>query len=181
VGTTINSEKTVQKAYIRVSALSDALQLRGFRKDQKLHIKLEVDVTPPLLDKKSRESFFVTRFQEVFPILKHEISTLFAGKILAILNRPYHRGRDFYDLIWYMTRKTAIDLNYLNHGMGQKKFNSLGDVFSEVRGVVQKVTPTLILKDIGHFLEDPSEEEWIKHYQQLFEQLNNNFGIDNTP
>lgn len=170
VGTTINSEKTVQKAFIRVNGLPDALQLKGFRKGQKLHIKVEVDVNPPNLDKKARESFFVTRFQEVFPILKHGLPTLFAGKVLAILNRPYRRGRDFYDLIWYMTKKTEFDLNYLNHGMSQK-FHSPADAYAAIRQVVQEVKPTQIIKDIRHFLEDPSEEEWIKRYQELFNQL----------
>src|SRR3990167_9440080 len=108
----IDEEKIVQKAFLGFAGLPEALQLRSFRKGQKLHIKLETDIRPPALNEGDRESFFVNRFKEIFPILKHTLPTMFAGKILAVLYRAYIRGRDYYDLIWYLTQKTEINLGY---------------------------------------------------------------------
>ncbi|OGQ48046.1 MAG: hypothetical protein A3H42_04020 [Deltaproteobacteria bacterium RIFCSPLOWO2_02_FULL_46_8] len=164
-------DKIVQKAFFRFGNFSETLNLRGFRKDQKLHIKLELDVNPPRLKKEERESFFVNRFQEIFPILKHNLPTLFAGKILAILGRPFTRGRDYYDLIWYLSRKISPNVDYLNRGLKEGRFEKLDDVFEALGKKVDTVKPEIILKDIGHFLEDPSEETWIRDYQKLYRQL----------
>lgn len=171
VTTNVHEDKTVQKAFLRFSDLGEVLNLKSFRKRQKLHVKLEVDVRPPRLEKGERESFFINRFQEIFPILKHTLPTLFSGKILAIFNRPYRRGRDYYDLIWYLSRKTPINLSYLNRQRRGLPFDTESSVFAALRSEIQQMPHALILKDIGSFLEDPREADWIRRYPELFEQL----------
>lgn len=167
-------DKVVQKSFVR---FAQVLSLVGtsFRKDQKMHIKLEVDTRPVPVTDKERESFFVTKFDENFPILKHTNDTLFAGKILAVLNRVYTKGRDYYDLIWHLSRKTKINFAYLNEGhlrQGAKKpFQDIGEVFQTLSEKVALVSLDAILKDLGPFLEDPSEETWIRNYRQIFRQL----------
>ncbi|MDP2600745.1 MAG: nucleotidyl transferase AbiEii/AbiGii toxin family protein [Deltaproteobacteria bacterium] len=170
----VREDKVVQKSFIRFSQVLSMVGAR-FQKDQKLHIKLEIDTRPvPVMDK-DRESFFVTKFDENFPILKHTNETLFAGKILAVLNRAYTKGRDYYDLIWYLTRKTKINLPFLNEGnlrQGVKKpFQDVEEVSQTLSEKVASVSPNAILKDIGPFLEDPNEAVWIKNYQQYFRQV----------
>lgn len=171
VTSTIHEDKIVQKGFLRFGGLSQAFGLKQIAKDQKLHIKLEVDVRPIPLKKGERESFFVNRFQEIFPILKHTLPTLFAGKILALLYRPYQRGRDYYDLIWYLTQKVDLNLDYLNRGVKEKKFKNEQEVFETLEDKIKTVKPTLLLKDISRFLEDSSEETWISRYQELYAQL----------
>ncbi len=165
-----HSEKTVQKAFIRISGLYTKLNL-GAPGSQKIHIKLEVDSKPVPILPEERESFFVTRYGEIFPILKHTLPTLFAGKILAILHRPYSRGRDYYDLIWYMSRKTTINIRYLSANHPKQTFADEKDVYKALQKKIAEVKPEIILKDIGRFLEDPSEISWIERYQELFNQL----------
>lgn len=171
VSSTANADKTVQKGFLHFAGLGEKLGLNAFHKQQKLHVKIEVDVHPVLLKPDERESFFVNRFQEIFPILKHTLSTLFAGKVLALLYRPYDRGRDYYDLIWYLSQKVNLNLGYLNRGSKEKKFKDAKQVFSAVGEKVKNMKPAQILKDMNRFLEDPSDELWIKKYQQLYEQL----------
>lgn len=166
-------EKTVHKAFVKLSKVLHPLGL-SHREGQKIHIKVEVDTSPVLVGDDQLESFFITKFEEIFPILKHRTETLFAGKISAIFSRAYAKGRDYYDLIWYLTRKTEIDLTYLNGSMGQMKRSPFADakeVYRHLGEVVTKVRPEEILKDIGRFLEDPAEERWIRDYQRLFRQL----------
>ena len=166
-------DKIVQKGFLRIANLATAFDLKSFAKTQKFHIKLEVDARPIPLEKGERESFFVDRFQEIFPILKHTLPTLFAGKVLAIFYRPYTRGRDFYDLIWYLSQKVALNLDYLNRGVKGKPFKNLDEVFAALDKKVQLVKPSLLFKDVGRFLEDPSEKSWIDQYQLLYQQKRN--------
>lgn len=167
----VHDDKTVQKAFLKISDLETQLGLKSFRRGQKIHIKLEVDVKPVALKKNERESFFVNRFQEIFPILKHGLSTLFAGKVLAILCRPYDRGRDYYDLIWYLSQKIPLNLAYLNRGLKKQKFKNPEQLMNSIQKKVQQIQVTIILKDIGRFLEDPGEESWIRRYPEVLGQL----------
>lgn len=45
--------------------------------------------------------------------------TLFAGKLHAILCRTYEKGRDWYDLIWYLQRSANINFVYLRNALVQ--------------------------------------------------------------
>ena len=172
----VSQDKIVQKTFIKIVDLLDMLGLSRV-KGQRLHIKLEVDTNPVDIRFGKRESFFVAKYNEIFPILKHDLPTLFAGKILAVLNRPYRRGRDFYDLIWYLSQKININITYLNEGMKQsrtkEKFLDEKEIFKRIEEKVSQIEPDFILKDIGRFLEDPKDMAWIKNYRQVFLQLKN--------
>lgn len=169
----VSQEKTVQKAFIKVVEILERLDLSRVR-GQKIHIKLEVDTNPVNIKFGRIEPFFVSKYNEIFPILKHDLETLFAGKILAILGRPYRRGRDFYDLIWYLNRKVKINLTYLNKGLKQTGCGSElneEEVLKELDEIVDGLQPDFILEDIGRFLEDPGEEAWLKRYREVYFQL----------
>ena len=172
----VSQDKIVQKTFIKIVDILDMLGLSRV-KGQRLHIKLEVDTSPVDIKFGKRESFFIAKYNEIFPILKHDLPTLFAGKILAILNRPYRRGRDFYDLIWYLSQKVNINITYLNEGMKQsslkEKFSDEEEIFERIDGIVSQIESDFILKDISRFLEDPNDIAWIKNYKQVFLQLKN--------
>lgn len=170
----VRSDKVVQKSFIRVSDLLPRIGAQ-FRHSQKLHIKLEVDTRPIPVMPAERETFFVTKFDENFPILKHTNETLFAGKILAVLHRTYTKGRDYYDLLWHLGQKSGINLGYLNKGMlqqgGKKQFLNEEDVLQVLEKKAAEVSVGAILKDISPFLEDSEEEKWMQDYPKFFRQL----------
>lgn len=77
--------------------------------DQKLKIKFEIDPTPYAgIHYESRQIF---AYGKSFNIISNTLETLFAQKIMAIIFRPYQKGRDFYDLIWFLNQKD-IEPNY---------------------------------------------------------------------
>lgn len=170
----VKEEKTVHKSFIRVREILPRMG-KGFRENQKLHIKLEVDTNPVRVTAGEIETHFVVKFDENFPLLKHTDEVLFAGKVLAVMNRVYTKGRDFYDLIWYLKRRTGIDLEYLNRGLRQAhvKFSlkDIPSVFEALRKKVGEVSGKEILSDCGPFLADPSEREWLNRYPEAFEQM----------
>jgi predicted nucleotidyltransferase component of viral defense system len=176
VGVAVKEPKTVDRSFIRFPL--DSLGLAE-RKGQKLHIKLEIDNRPPAIRTDGREEYFLGRYNEVFPIIKHVERVLFAGKVLAILLRPQLLGRDCYDLIWYLQRKTPCDFSYLNAGLRSagKTFppiRGFSGLLLAVRGRLNEIQAPTILQDIQAFLEDPTEADWIKRYPEVFEQMSKN-------
>lgn len=170
---TLNDKKIVQKSFIRISEILHFFGVSPM-KARKLHVKLEIDTNPIKVTNKDLETFFVNKYNEIFPILKHNSETMFASKILAVLNRSYTKGRDFYDLIWYLGNKTEINFSYLNKELkklGSKQVKNKEEVVAMLKKRISKVKSEEILKDIERFLEDVSEIEWIKDYHRLFEQL----------
>lgn len=176
----INEKTVVQKSFLKFTGVFTALDA-GMATDQKLHIKLEVDTRPVKISNDQRESFFINKFNEMFPILKHKLDTLFAGKLLAILCRPYAKGRDYYDLIWYLSQRVPIDMKYLIGGIAQHnrasdeqvhipKFKTVDEILSYLDKKISKVDTSSIMNDVGRFLEDPQEEKWIKNYRDVFKQ-----------
>jgi len=164
----VSSDKVVQKSFIRVGKILHSLSLSPLE-SQKIHVKLEVDTRPVKVSKNEIETFFVTKFNEMFPILKHTDETMFAGKVLAILNREYTKGRDFYDLIWYLNHKIPINLSYL--GNAKLKFKDNLEVIEVLKKRIDNVSINDIMKDLSKFLEDPSDDEaWIGNYHLAFSQ-----------
>lgn len=54
------------------------------------------------------------------------METLFASKLLAVLNRKWKtrvKGRDFYDYLFYISNKTKVNLSFLENGL--KEFGYL--------------------------------------------------------
>ncbi|MFA4814783.1 MAG: nucleotidyl transferase AbiEii/AbiGii toxin family protein [Candidatus Gracilibacteria bacterium] len=169
----VSEDKVVQKSFIRISKVLHTFGLSPL-KSQKIHVKLEIDTNPVPIGSDEMESFFVTKFNEMFPILKHTDDTLFAGKICAVLNREYTKGRDFYDLLWYLNRNQKMNLAYLNRAFKQAKkevyFKDDKDVLQALTKRVENAKVEEIMKDMSRFLEDPSEEVVLKDYHAAFRQ-----------
>ena len=122
-GYEINSSKTkndpvVQSTFLKFSGLLQAAQITKDKRRQ-LSIKLEVDTNPPKGAK--TEKSLVTKYMPI-AITHFDIPTMMAGKIHAALARPYPKGRDWYDLIWYFTRFQAIvpNFDFLTNALEQR-------------------------------------------------------------
>ena len=56
------------------------------------------------------------------------METLFASKLIAVLNRKWQtrvKGRDFYDYLFYISTKTKVNMTFLENGL--KTFGYLSD------------------------------------------------------
>lgn len=113
----VNDQKTVHSAFIRFSGLPYELNLSPHR-DEMLAVKLEVDTRPPA--GAMLETSLVRR-HVLLNIQHHDRASLLAGKLHAILQHPYMKGRDLYDLIWYLSDRNwpAPNLMLLNHALAQ--------------------------------------------------------------
>ncbi|MFC2079826.1 nucleotidyl transferase AbiEii/AbiGii toxin family protein, partial [Candidatus Bipolaricaulota bacterium] len=64
---------------------------------QKLSIKIEVDTSPPA--GATLQTTVINR-DFLLALQHHDLPSLMAGKLHAVLSRRYTKGRDIYDLLW---------------------------------------------------------------------------------
>ncbi|MCK5416272.1 nucleotidyl transferase AbiEii/AbiGii toxin family protein [Candidatus Parcubacteria bacterium] len=113
IGTTNNRGLTLK------FHIGDELNL-GFHSNQ-VHIKIDLNyfVTHPKI---VTESWPQNKYQLSFIIKTYNMSALMASKIAAVFLRGQRgvgnvlyeeKGRDIYDLLWYMSKKIVPDLDYL--------------------------------------------------------------------
>ncbi|MHB1340380.1 MAG: nucleotidyl transferase AbiEii/AbiGii toxin family protein [Coriobacteriia bacterium] len=96
------SRTAVEKAFVKFPGLLYELGLSPHR-DEVLSIKVEVDTNPPAGAVSVVSE--VTRYSTV-RVFHHDRASLFAGKLAAVLMRQYTKGRDLYDLLWYLSDRT---------------------------------------------------------------------------
>lgn len=114
------SMNTVKKIFLKDNSAGNLLHLKYLNKKQpmrKVRIKLEVDTNPPSgghFDLKYHD------FPFAYSLTTQDLPTLFAGKLHALLCRAYVKGRDWYDLIWYLARKTKINFVFLASALEQQ-------------------------------------------------------------
>jgi len=92
--------------------LEDIIKETGVRSNRTVKIKLEVDRQPPL-NFKTEEKLLLRPFS--FYVKCFTKPSLFAGKMHALLFRKWKKrvkGRDWYDLEWYIKKGTPLDVNH---------------------------------------------------------------------
>lgn len=113
----VNDRKTVHSAFVRFPGLLHELGLSPHR-DEVLAVKLEVDTNPPV---GAGLETTVVRRHVILRLQHHDRPSLLAGKLHAIMQRPYLKGRDLYDLLWYLSAHDwpAPNLALLNNALTQ--------------------------------------------------------------
>jgi predicted nucleotidyltransferase component of viral defense system len=112
-------DTTVRKVMLKDSAIEKLLSFRfagKFGVMRKIRIRLEVDTNPP---SGSEYEIRYLDFPFISSVVVHTLSSLFAGKIHALLCREYIKGRDWYDFLWYTARKTPINYALLSSALAQ--------------------------------------------------------------
>lgn len=87
------------------------------QQNELLKIKFEVDVDPVTSFQTEIKTLYLP---SVYTVKTLKLSSLFAGKMHAALLRNWRsrvKGRDFYDVQWYLARKTPLDRVYLEEKM----------------------------------------------------------------
>jgi len=127
-------------------------------KSQKLSIKLEIDTNPPAGWKMQTT---VLNKTYLFSVAHYDLPSMFAGKLHASFYRRYTKGRDIYDLFWYLGKKVRPNLELLNNAIAQSQGESPCITESSLKEFMLKGRAHIDLnaarKDVERFLEDKSE------------------------
>ncbi len=159
VEVTLRTERVVHAAIVKFPGLLSDTSLAPER-GAKLRIRLEVDTRPPA--GAVVETRLITRH---FPLSfrVHDLSSCMAGKIHALLTRPYTKGRDLYDLAWYLTRPERPSPNFdlLCHALAQTGWEGPAVEPGTWRQVLVHRLASLdwpaAVQDVEPFLEDPRD------------------------
>jgi len=151
----MNDQKTVNSAFIRFPGLLYQLGLSPMS-NEVLAVKIEVDTNPPV--GAGLATTVVRRFV-ILQLHHHDQASLLSGKLHAVLQRRSTKGRDFYDLLWYLSDSTWPEPNLflLNNALAQTNWN--GTILTEEnwREQIFKRLKTLnwaaIVGDVRPFVE----------------------------
>ncbi len=156
---TYNDKKTVQHAFIKFEGLLNEAGMSPL-KSQKFSIKLEIDTHPPagaVLKTDVVNKYFPLAF------LSYDLESWFAGKAHALLVRDYVKGRDFFDLGWYLSKWKGLTPNFtlLANALRQTKWKGALPEKDTWRNLlyktVNKTDWSVIKKDVENFLENQSD------------------------
>lgn len=158
----VNDKRVVHKAFIRFRGLLYELGLSAHQSEV-LAVKLEIDTNPPsgaVLASTSFKRYVALNLQH------HDHASLFAGKLHAVLERAYPKGRDIFDLWWYLSQPdwAAPNLDLLNQALMQSDWQGPVLTPDNWRAFIRKRLEELdwkkdVLRDIQAFLITP---EWEK-------------------
>jgi predicted nucleotidyltransferase component of viral defense system len=153
------SERTVKSSFIGFPGLLHEIGLSPHR-EQNLSIKIEIDTNPP-----PHASFktSLVRLHLFLNLLHYDKPSLLAGKLHAILQRPYIKGRDLYDLIWYLSDPDWPEPNlpFLQASLQQTGMVLTDDQITNWRALtadrVRSVEWKQVVADVQPFLERSGE------------------------
>lgn len=111
-------ESAIDSAFLKAETiwqeivLEDIIKQTGVRSNRTLKIKIEVDRRPPL-NFTTEEKLLLKPFS--FYVKCFTAPSLFSGKVHALLFRKWKnrvKGRDWYDLEWYIKKGISLDLSH---------------------------------------------------------------------
>ncbi|MGV8083374.1 MAG: nucleotidyl transferase AbiEii/AbiGii toxin family protein [Coriobacteriia bacterium] len=155
----INDLSVVEKALVGFPGLLSEAGLSPHA-DQALWVKLKVDTNPPMgatLAVTTINRFGLLRLQH------HDLPSLFAGKIAAVIAREYPKGRDYYDLMWYLSHDPALEPNrgLLRNALLQTAPERAQEASDDWRAALGRRLATVdwadIQRDVAPFLEQPRD------------------------
>lgn len=155
----LNDQKTVNSAFFRFYGLLYELNLSP-QPTEALSVKIEVDTHPP--EGAGLETNLVRRYIPL-RLQHHDRASLLSGKLHAILQRDCAKGRDLYDLMWYLSDPTWPEPNLVLLGNALIQTHWAGPLpgLEGWRGIIYARLKSLdwkaALADVRPFLERPSE------------------------
>lgn len=171
-------DSQIDSAFIKAGTIINFIRIKvpdrlltRLHSNQILKIKIEVDLDPP--------GNHGVEVKDVFRPIPFQVKTmpivdLFVGKIHAILARKWQtrvKGRDYYDYLWYLGRKSALNLNHLAARLRQSGHMN-GELTTAIFQAMltqkfQELNIENAKRDIAPFLNDrekPTLDLWSNDY-----------------
>jgi predicted nucleotidyltransferase component of viral defense system len=158
----VNEKGVVQSAFVRFQGLLHELGLSG-HETEVTAIRLEIDTNPPPGAVVTTTSL---RRHVRLNLHHHDRASLLAGKLHAVLQRVYPKGRDIFDLWWYLSQPEWPEPNLiqLNNELAQSGWTGPTLSVDNWRNFVQEPVERLnwqdeVTRDIQAFIFDSDWEE----------------------
>ena len=126
-------ESTIRSAFLKGNTkehlllfYADEKAAGSAAKNEAVKIKFEVDISPPAF------AAFEHKYRLLpvpYEVRLHDMPSLFAGKIHAVLCRAWQnriKGRDLYDYVFYLSRGAAVNQRHLRERLIESGYISAG-------------------------------------------------------
>lgn len=162
--------KKTENIFIIFVKFSDVLKEMGLSDmdDQKIKIKFEVDPNP--YKNIQYETKQITVYGKNFNVIANTLPTLFAQKIIALKFRPYQKGRDFYDLVWFLAQKN-VEPNYAILSEKGLKISNRQELVIELKNTINSLDLKQAARDVEKFLFYPQQAKWILELPKYLENF----------
>lgn len=181
-----NPDTGIWSAFLKANTFSlllsihEKTKITGVHPEQKIQIKLEIDTDPPLLHLPLESK--LVKNPVPFYVATYAIVDLFAGKMHAALFRNWQKrvkGRDWYDLIWYIQNGIPVNLSHLRERMRQTKHLHPEEKFGEkellerLHKKIDEIDWELAKSDVATFIADKRRLDiWsARFFHDLLEHL----------
>jgi hypothetical protein len=150
-------------------------------------IIVKIDLNHFTAAKTTIERIPINRNQLSFVIKTYNMSSLMASKIAAILLRGQRwgadgilyeeKGRDIYDLLWYMDKKIVPDLDYLK--AKNIDITNLRELFDKLTLKMNSVSDTNLKNDLTPlFVDQTFIGNWLKNWLESYLRLRGEYRIN---
>lgn len=179
-----NNSSDIASAFVKGNTIEHLININApkditnkIHRDQAVKIKLEVDTNPPL-DFEAENVIRLT--PRPFSINAFTLPSLYAGKMHAILCRAWSsrpKGRDWYDLVWYIANDVELDTKHLKARLSQScKYLEANEINIPDELTKQNIKELLLQRiksfdvtkaknDVQPFIKDMREIElWSKEF-----------------
>lgn len=175
-----NTKSPVQSAFLKADTLKHLLVIetapeiaRQIPRGQVMKIRIEVDTDPPIgFDTENK--FLLQPIP--FSVRTFVLADLFAGKMHAVLCRQWKsrvKGRDWYDLVWFVAHHPQLHLAHLEQRMIQSRHLKEGkhltkeEFFFRIANAIDKLDINQIKKEVEPFVKNPEAlDVWSKEFFQ---------------
>lgn len=180
-------ESNIKSAFLKGSTKEHILlfysnqPVAGIADSEKIKIKFEVDINPP------GYATFEHRYRLLpapYEINLYDAPSLFAGKLHAVICRAWKnrvKGRDLYDFVFYLARRTPVNLRHLRERLIQSDYIKESDecTLSDVKQMLterfESIDYEQAKKDVEPFIRDTNSlEVWNKDF---FKQITENLTV----
>lgn len=164
------AETAVQSAFLKTNTLHALLQIgvkgllnSGVHPEALVRIKVEID-TNPILGFQVESNYLREPIPVAIRVLKE--SSLFAGKTHAALYRAWKgraKGRDWYDLVWFLRRNIPLNSHYLEMCMRSGEELAHEETLTEekvkqlLKTRIERIDLNAVKDDVRPFLRDMAQ------------------------
>lgn len=171
------AEGAIKTAFLKEDSFGQILELTYTRlpsDEQKIAIKLEIDTKPPFGS--DFENAFLS-YPYPFSILIQDLPSLFASKCHALLCRPYEKGRDWFDFLWYLVRNVPVNALLLKNALyqhgpykGEEISLSKEWLHEQLKKKISGLKWPSLIRDVENFLK-PEDRKYVENWsREFFEQ-----------
>ncbi len=167
------SQTAVKSAFLKTTTVQELLKigvhsdfLKGVHRDMTIRVKVEID-TDPLIEFAHEQKFLSQPVPISIKCVNEE--SLFAAKMNAALFRAWKgriKGRDWYDMVWFIRRKIRLNLELFSKLSQQKEVLNRAAFLKMAQERIDRLDVPSAIEDIVHYVHDQEviQRTWSKEF-----------------